>query len=885
MIKSKIVFFLGIGIPAIFVFRALFLPGPVVWGDAPYFYPEALRGFVAGPTAWVSFGNNFGGINSFLFIYPLMFLYGSLNLLFGLSNDILIRLLFYFPAVLLALGAPVFLARYLGYSRTVQTFASLTYGLNTYFLLLVDGGQVGVALAYGLFPLAVLVLLRLIQKASLARFFLALVTLFALTSFDPRFLPIAVLTVFVWNLVDYWTTRKSDCIVNLKLLVPLLGFVVALSSYWVFPILKTGEGVLRGQISNLEFLSLLNSLVLFQPHWPLNEFGKTFPPPFYFVGVLFLIFGGLIFSRPKKIAIGWTFCFLFFAFLAKGGSAPFGEWYDWFVNITPFGFAFRDSTKFFAPLILFAGLLIGMTTEYLAEFLGNRLTPLRNSVRLLIYAYLLFLIYPAFFGKLNGVLSARSFPSDFEVIHQKLAEEEGFFRTLWFPERSPFVFHTEEKPALDAKGLVNKRPFATLNTGIFDRFNFLHNQFSLDWLDILGIKYLIFSGDFRKALNQEEHEEWNKLLSLVGRLPGLVRVNWNTEIPIYELTSPKPRVFVVDKLVVVLGSDNVYQKIGDYNPNFSLGNQAFLFLEDGRFDPSNLLTTDPKSFILILNNRTEADLTMNFLQEFFLSPKDAVFSQWAFRDINDYLRWKYEFLVNKLDIQEFDYQKGISFSTQNNEEIRFRIIIPSNGEYLVALRSLTRDTKDPLLLDGEPILYKSASNFEWFIKTVQLTKGEQVIVIRNKTGFHAINTLALIPKDRWEKARNFTAGVLRVAKTINLDGIGDKTEIDNFIMKSKWHPISYKQMNPVFYNIILPETGNWLVFSDSYHPRWQLKNTRGITSSLPFYSAINGFYFNGSGEAQLVFDGQKEVELGIYLSLASIFILTGTYFLISRLND
>ena len=56
-----------------------------------------------------------------------------------------------------ALGQ-VLLARYLKLGKVAQFFSSLIFVFNTYYLILVDGGQVGIALSYGLSPLIFLFL-------------------------------------------------------------------------------------------------------------------------------------------------------------------------------------------------------------------------------------------------------------------------------------------------------------------------------------------------------------------------------------------------------------------------------------------------------------------------------------------------------------------------------------------------------------------------------------------------------------------------------------------------------------------------------------------------------------------------------------------------------
>ena len=214
--KFKLLFLLGLLVPTLVVFKALFVPGTAVWGDAPYFWPEFIKAFPFEPNAWVGWGNNFGGLNQTLWLAPLMILYKLLNLAFGFNNDILIRLVFYFPAITLALLTPIFFARSLGLSKTAQFFASFFYVFNTYFLLLIDGGQVGVALAYGLFPLVLLFLRQLTTKPSFKNFLIALVSLSTLFSFDPRVGLIVTFSVVVWNLIEALTIKNYALLTNLK---------------------------------------------------------------------------------------------------------------------------------------------------------------------------------------------------------------------------------------------------------------------------------------------------------------------------------------------------------------------------------------------------------------------------------------------------------------------------------------------------------------------------------------------------------------------------------------------------------------------------------------------------------------------------------------------
>ncbi len=146
---KKILWILALFVAILVVFQAFFKVGPLAWGDAPFFYPHGLKELITEPLAWTNRGIDFGGINLLVWLSPLTILYGILGSLLKLGNDLTIRILFYFPAVIFSVIGIYSLTRYLKFSRTVSFFASLVYVLNTYFLLVVDGGQVGFALAYG----------------------------------------------------------------------------------------------------------------------------------------------------------------------------------------------------------------------------------------------------------------------------------------------------------------------------------------------------------------------------------------------------------------------------------------------------------------------------------------------------------------------------------------------------------------------------------------------------------------------------------------------------------------------------------------------------------------------------------------------------------------
>lgn len=841
-------------ITLLLIFRKFFLPGPLVWGDAPYFYPQGLKELVNLPSMWIARGNSFGGVNLFLWIYPLMFLYGVLGTFLHFGNDLIIRILFYFPSLIFGLLGIFLLTRKLKFSKTITFFATLIYLVNTYYLLLIDGGQVGVTLAYGLFPLVLFFLMKLLEEITLNNFLIALVLSFLLAIVDFRIVGICFLTLILWRLKDwkkFW------------LLILLVFCLVGLSAYWVIPILQLTKTGISTDISGLQTTSLSNTLLLSSPNWPTNQFGSTMSPFFYFTVVPIFIFLPLFITKEKKFF--WlVFIYLIFAFLAKGGSEPFGFLYTFFVN-TRFGSVFRDSTKFFIPLTLVGGILIGISVENISKLLkGKKMVFVAQGAA---FIFILLLVWQAFFGKMSGVLGKDINLSDYQKIYNLISQDSGFIRSAWYTERSPFAFHTEGKQAIDAKDLVNFRPFATINTGTGDKFNFMNNNLYLDWFRLLGIKYLVFSGNPRiTAINKSDQEDWNRLLGLVSNDSRLQKLNIGTNVPVYENPTILPHEFFVDKTFIVLGSDDVYQKFKNIDNNFFVGNQGFLFPEDGNFDPSLLQDIASTSAIIIFNESAKNDLKMSFLQKDFMNPDSSYFSQWALRKPGDYLNWKYELLVNKIDTHSFDYNEGIAFSSVPNEELKYSLNAPEDGDYYLEIRSMSASGSGDLKVNfnnsTDMVKRGKPGEFEWYEKgPINLKAGNYTLGLQNTGGFQVVNTLALVPTSDMNFANQLTENFLGYFQHYDLNSQQDLSKLQQVLLGNRWNELQNGQVTK----------SGWIIYTDSYNSNWALNKINGdYLLSLPMYSMINGFYVNPKwGDVAIQFKGVEDLRLGVYFSVLS----------------
>jgi hypothetical protein len=846
MVKIRpILFVIVFLIPFILVFRALFTNSPLAWGDAPFFYDENLKALFSKPLTWDFRNSNFG-LPQFhlLWLYIPTYLMGFLNHLFGLQHGILVRLIFYFPSTLLAIiGAYFFISQF---TRNIygKVLGSFLYGFNTYFLTLLDGGQIGIALAYGIFPLALLTFRNLLLTSNLKTFLLAVVSLTILSNVDIRIALLSLFTTFFLVLIDRFPRK------NWLFFLPVITLVIGLDSYWIVPFIEADKSSFNLTYSGQNFLSILNGLLLFNPHFPNNEFGQITRPPFYFFLVPVIVFGGLFLKRDKR-SLYFSLILLMFVFLLKGSAEPFGFLYSWFLNHIPFATAFRDSSKFFQPIIILSAILLALTVEKLTIIFRNKKGIM---MFILLYFYLLLLIWPAVLGQMSGTLASSSKKQDYQIIYDHLKSQSPFYRTLWFPEVPPLAFSTQAKEAISANLLYQEIPFASLIIGNYDLFYFLHSSQITDWFRLLGIKYAFLpENERKKTWTEQERYERNLFLNFVSSLPNFKRLDWGTSFPVYQVSDPYPKIFGIDKVNLVVGGTDIYKQ---HSPLHG----AFIFLEDGLSDIDTIKNLPNDSVNLIFKDRDRVDLTMLFLSKFF-NNQTVSSSAWGYFNGSQYLESKYKLLQEGVDSSDLQFGKGFHFSTITNEKIIFSENGRDSGRYRLIFRSIssTQSAGIKYKVGSEENQVKNTDRFRWTVSTPLNLKGVQKIEFENLGGFNALNLVALIKEEEFSNAEESAASFIEKFP---------QSDIALSISE-----IPYQQVNPTKYEVSLSQEGpRWIVFTDHFNTHWQLHGN----SPQPLYSMVNGFLIDKDSSDKLVlqYTPQSQVDKGIKLSIVALAVFS-----------
>lgn len=866
MNKFKPLFILLIfALPYFFIFRTFFTSNHLVWGDAPYFYQENLQELFNKPLTWDFRNSNFG-LPQFqvLWLYIPTFLMGFLNNLLGLQNDLLIRMVFYFPGTILSfLGSWLFIKHFVK-ERAGQILGSLLYSFNSYFLVLIDGGQIGITLAYSLFPLVLLSLQNFISTPTIKKFFLATISLTILSNIDIRITVLSLFSLILLDAIKILSLRQWSVINGIFYLLPVILSTLFLDAFWLLPFIQSNFSGISdiSQISSSQnFLSLVNGLFLFSPHFPKNEFGQISLVPFYFLLVPLLTYGCLFFKKDKKI-LTFSLTTLVLIFLLKGRSDPGGFFYGWFLNHFPFAASFRDSSKFFISIMLFSSTLLGLTIEQVSKSLKKQ-TIWLGIFLISIYTYLFVLIWPAFFGEMSGTLATSSSDNDYQLIYQNLKSDQPFFRTLWFPERPPLAFSSLGKEAISANLLYKDPPFSSMIVGSYDLFYFLHNQELSEWFKLLGIKYAFFpENERKKTWSPKESQNREMFLQFVDSLSGFKKLDWGTSFPGYKVSDPNPKIFGQDKIVLALGGD-VYNYLRAQVKDFSLSHQGFVFLEDGISNPNDLLNLPNDSAVLVLKDSNKQDLAMVFLQNKFFGDENLNYTNFGKYSKDQYLDGKNELSNHGLISSDLQFGKGIYFSSETGEKLQLKTNIES-GEYRLAFRSISDSNSAGLrykfaTLEGRA---KNLNNFTWKISNpLDITKGNQDLEFENLGGFNAINVIAIIPEEDYEKAMQMADTFADKFKKL------DPKDLEGL----KVINVRYLEINPTRYEIDLSsQHPNWVVFSDHFDKGWKLN---GINSQ-PFYSMINGFLVGSDYDHMtLEYSPQSDVDLGIKISLVSLGML------------
>ncbi len=568
------------------VFKNWFFLNPLSSGDWSYNFSESIKTFTIFPYSWFfNLNAGLGGTSLFILSLSSYFLFTTSFLFnfFKIPWVLIERLVWFWPFLLISAFSSYFLFKKL-FSEKFALLSSFIFLFNSYILMIVGGGQMGVAFAYAMAPLVLYVFIKTIDffnfsknniQFSIFNFQLPLLSglLFSiLVLFDLRIAYICITSVMLYLVLNIkYKVSKNNFLrilnlISYSLIIPAV-ITFLLNSFWIIPLIAGGKnplvelGSVYSSLESVKFFSFAkfeNSIGLLHPNWPENIFGKVgfMRPEFLFLPVL--AYASLFFaakikdSRLKTYVIYFALLGLIGAFLAKGVNEPFGRIYLWLFNHFTGFVMFRDPTKWYTLVAVSYSVLIPFTVWKSYEWLKSQskfqisnfkfqirsksqILNFQNLFFLLVTGYLLFLIRPAFFGQLTGTFKPHEIPKDYIRLEEFLSSKKDFFRILWVPEWQRFGFFSNNHPAIGGGEIFKK--------DAENQIKQLKQKGTEGLLEDLSVKYIIIPYDSEKEifLRDRKYDDklYEKSITETRKIKWLREIDGFGKIKVFEVPNPK----------------------------------------------------------------------------------------------------------------------------------------------------------------------------------------------------------------------------------------------------------------------------------------------------------------------------------------------------------
>lgn len=628
MAKKAIRIFLFL-IPVVLIFKNWFIFPFLSAYDWPYFFRETISKFPLLPPVWSStMGIGLGGeiINYGLSSYVYFIISFFVNFL-GLPWEFVYRIFIFGLFILLSVFSSTYLLRkVLGHVNNLQLLlAALIFTANTYILMVLDGGQMGVALAYSFSPLVLALFIDLVDRvnSSANNFKLPIsagLILAIQIIFDLRIAFLMMVVILFYSIYRYFFIEKFSLKLYAVSLFIALLIVLGLHAYWILPVVifrsHSVQEILgnSGSIASFRFLSFATfpqTLSLLHPNWPENIFGKVSFMKSEFIVIPLLAYLSLLFAKIKSnktstLIIFFAFIGLLGAFLAKGANPPLAFVNDWLFVRLPSSTIFRDSTKFYSFTIISYLILIPYCLNNLGLWLSGELQfkdkKYLSCILLLggIF-YFLFLIRPVLLNQLNGTFKRHEIPKEYVDLKDFLYNKANFSRTLWIPTQQRFNFYSYQYPAVASIQLFPAKNSMDVVGKLAANNELLSN---------LSIRYIIIPydsfGEIFVKDGKYDDKQYQNVIRQVNSIKWLERIPGFGKIAVYENKGAK------DHLWIDGAGSLSYEQLGvsEYKVQASIDKPTRIIFADS-YDPYWRADTSNESLI---SARTENNLNSFLLQ-------------------------------------------------------------------------------------------------------------------------------------------------------------------------------------------------------------------------------------------------------------------------------
>lgn len=533
-------------------------------GDFRFFWNETIVNLLSTPFTWDSFLNSGLGNSSLDILWFNAYLQFSLFFSkFGLDWSAISFIFFILPIFIFSFSFSFLLFKYFFPDLKKYAFlAGLIFTANTYILMVVAGGQVGVGLAYSLAPVVLMSFVKVINYNNSQNFNLKLSITAGLflslqVMFDPRIAYLILIASFLYFIFNHklYSLKKLFLQIVIIFVVPII-ISALLHSFWILPFIFGEKSIVTEHFSTIEsfkyfsFAKLENTLSLLHPNWPENIFGKAYFMKPEFLIIPILAYSSLLFiqKKHKKIILFFVFLGLIGAFLAKGANDPFAN-----INLFVFGnlpsmSMFRDPTKFYLLVALSYSILVPFTVAHILDQISNIKNQKFNKkikkfipkiFLVLTTLYLISLIYPLLS---QSSVVPKKVPNEYVNLKDFLYDQKIFFRTLWIPKFQRYGYFSSNHPAVRLEEL-----YSADKDGRFTKW--INLPKTMKTLQSAGIKYVIIPADVEGEIFLDDRKyndkEYKKYIYELDNVKFLKRIKNFGKIIIYEIDNQKDHFYLL----------------------------------------------------------------------------------------------------------------------------------------------------------------------------------------------------------------------------------------------------------------------------------------------------------------------------------------------------
>lgn len=553
------------------VFKNWFSFDLISSGDWNFRFENQIENFTFFPHVWSYVLSNTGSNINFILGLHSYFLVTTLILYkyFNFSWVVIERLLWLWPILFISTSTSWYLFKTIFPENKFALIAPFVFVFNTYFLTLLGGGQMGIAMAYSIAPLVLAFFIKLLDEENFNIRKSIIVGLIASLQliFDPRVFymtGVAVFIYFVTVLIEKnWIESYVKKFLNFFTLIVI---VFLIHSFWLIPLLLTNRNPIEqlgsayssaGIVKFLSFARFEQTISLLHPYWPENIFGKIGFMRSEFLVMPLLAYSCLIFLnklislREKRLILFFSLVGLIGAFLAKGANDPFGNIYLFAFDHIPGFILFRDPTKWYLLIVISYSILIPFSIWRISEWLNSinfcyflkfqftassKFLNLKNIFLFLVLSYLFLIIKPAWMGQLNGTYKKQSIPQDYIKLENFLSKDKTYYRTFWVPSYQRFGFKSDIHPPISGQNFID-------SYDLYDVTKFLNGEKTQLELQNLAVKYVIvpFDSQGEIFLSDRKYDkiQYLKNIEFLEQIPYLKKIEGFGKIAVFEVPNSK----------------------------------------------------------------------------------------------------------------------------------------------------------------------------------------------------------------------------------------------------------------------------------------------------------------------------------------------------------